>query len=53
MAVVYLAEDRKHHRQVALKVLRPELARWVALFMISRNWDGRGLLALGGDGTLG
>ena len=27
MAVVYLAEDLKHHRQVALKVLRPELAQ--------------------------
>jgi serine/threonine-protein kinase len=26
MATVYLAEDRKHERQVALKVLRPELA---------------------------
>ncbi|MBC7790195.1 MAG: protein kinase [Anaerolineae bacterium] len=26
MAVVYLAEDLKHRRQVALKVLRPELA---------------------------
>jgi serine/threonine-protein kinase len=26
MATVYLAEDRKHRRQVALKVLRPELA---------------------------
>ena len=26
MATVYLAEDRKHHRPVALKVLRPELA---------------------------
>ncbi|MBI3982944.1 MAG: serine/threonine-protein kinase [Gemmatimonadetes bacterium] len=26
MAIVYLAEDLKHHRQVALKVLRPELA---------------------------
>ena len=26
MAVVYLAEDLKHHRQVAVKVLRPELA---------------------------
>jgi eukaryotic-like serine/threonine-protein kinase len=25
MAVVYLAEDIKHHRRVALKVLRPEL----------------------------
>ena len=26
MASVYLAEDLKHHRQVAVKVLRPELA---------------------------
>jgi serine/threonine-protein kinase len=26
MATVYLATDQKHHRQVALKVMRPELA---------------------------
>ena len=26
MATVYLAEDVKHHRHVAVKVLRPELA---------------------------
>ncbi len=26
MATVYLAEDLKHHRQVAIKVLRPELS---------------------------
>jgi serine/threonine protein kinase/tetratricopeptide (TPR) repeat protein len=26
MATVYLAQDRKHHRRVAIKVLRPELA---------------------------
>src|SRR5687768_10407965 len=26
MATVYLAEDVKHHRKVALKVLHPELA---------------------------
>ena len=26
MATVYLAEDLKHNRQVAIKVLRPELA---------------------------
>jgi serine/threonine-protein kinase len=26
MAVVYLADDLKHHRQVAIKVLKPELA---------------------------
>ena len=25
MATVYLATDLKHHRQVAIKVLRPEL----------------------------
>jgi len=26
MATVYLAEDLKHHRKVAIKVLRPDLA---------------------------
>ena len=26
MATVYVAEDLKHHRRVAVKVLRPELA---------------------------
>jgi serine/threonine protein kinase len=26
MATVYLAEDLRHHRKVALKLLRPELA---------------------------
>jgi serine/threonine protein kinase len=26
MAIVYVAEDLKHHRKVAVKVLRPELA---------------------------
>src|SRR5512146_2188198 len=26
MATVYLAEDLKHHRKVAMKVLQPELA---------------------------
>jgi serine/threonine protein kinase len=26
MAIVYLADDLKHHRRVALKILRPELA---------------------------
>jgi eukaryotic-like serine/threonine-protein kinase len=30
MAVVYLAEDRKHRRKVAIKVMRPELAAAVA-----------------------
>src|SRR5688500_9009998 len=27
MATVYLAEDRRHHRPVAVKVLKPELAQ--------------------------
>jgi serine/threonine-protein kinase len=27
MAIVYLAEDRRHQRRVALKVLRPEIAQ--------------------------
>jgi tetratricopeptide (TPR) repeat protein len=31
MATVYLAEDLKHHRQVAVKVLRPELAAALGL----------------------
>ncbi len=31
MATVYLAEDLRHHRKVAVKVLRPELAAVVAL----------------------
>jgi len=31
MATVYLAEDLKHHRPVALKVLRPELAAALGL----------------------
>lgn len=26
MATVYLAEDLRHHRKVAIKVLRPDLA---------------------------
>ena len=26
MATVYLAQDLRHHRKVAIKVLRPELA---------------------------
>jgi serine/threonine-protein kinase len=31
MAIVYLAEDVKHHRQVAIKVLRPEIAAALGL----------------------
>src|SRR4051812_29605629 len=28
-ATVFLAHEEKHHRQVVLKVLRPEVARWI------------------------
>jgi dienelactone hydrolase len=31
MATVYLAEDRKHHRKVAIKVLLPELAHTIGV----------------------
>ena len=44
MAMVYVAEDLKHHRKVAVKVLRPELAgggsRW--------SPDGRFIAYIGG-----
>src|SRR4051812_44094119 len=28
-ATVFLAHEEKHHRQVVLKVLRPEVAKWI------------------------
>ncbi len=37
MATVYLAEDLKHDRQVAVKVLRPDLAAAVGLERFSRE----------------
>jgi Tol biopolymer transport system component/tRNA A-37 threonylcarbamoyl transferase component Bud32 len=37
MATVYLAEDLKHHRKVALKVLRPEIAATVGAGRFSRE----------------
>ncbi len=37
MATVYLAEDLKHHRKVALKVLRPELAATLGPERFSRE----------------
>ena len=43
MATVYLAEDKKHHRKVALKVLKPELAavvgaeRFLAEIQVTAN----------------
>jgi Tol biopolymer transport system component/tRNA A-37 threonylcarbamoyl transferase component Bud32 len=37
MATVYLAEDLKHHRKVALKVLRPEIAATVGAGRFARE----------------
>ncbi len=39
MATVYLAEDLKHHRQVALKVLKPELAATLGADRFLREID--------------
>ncbi len=38
MATVYLAEDLKHHRKVAVKVLRPELAAVLGAERFVRRW---------------
>jgi TolB-like protein/Flp pilus assembly protein TadD len=37
MATVYLAEDERHHRQVAVKVLRPELAQSIGVERFNRE----------------
>ncbi len=37
MATVYLAEDLKHHRQVAVKVLRPEIAATIGAVRFARE----------------
>ena len=39
MATVYLAEDLKHHRQVAIKVLRPEITAVVGTGRFLREID--------------
>jgi len=39
MAVVYLAQDLKHDRQVAIKVLRPELASAIGADRFQREID--------------
>jgi hypothetical protein len=49
MATVYLAEDLKHHRKVAVKVLRPELA---ATRAAPRTCTKRGFVASADGGTL-
>lgn len=38
MAVVYLAADLKHERQVAIKVLQPELAAALGTERSARRW---------------
>ena len=37
MATVYLAEDLRHHRKVALKVLRPDLAATLGADRFARD----------------
>lgn len=48
MATVYLAEDLKHHRNVAIKVLRPELAaqtlNWLDRYLGPVRWGRGGVL---------
>jgi len=39
MATVYLAQDMKHHRKVAVKVLRPEIAATLGAERFSREID--------------
>ena len=57
MATVYLAEDLKHHRKVALKVLRPELAaaigaeRFLAEIRTTANLQHPHILPLFDSGT--
>jgi len=42
MATVYLAEDLKHHRQLAIKVLHPDLGASLAADRFLREIAGRG-----------
>ncbi len=57
MATVYLAEDLKHHREVAVKVLRPELAvvlgaeRFLAEINVTANLQHPNLLPLFDSGA--
>jgi len=58
MATVYLAADLKHHRQVAIKVLRPELAavigaeRFLAEITTTANLQHPHILPLHDSGTV-
>ena len=53
MATVYLAEDLRHHRKVALKVLRPEIAVTVGAGRFSREIETIFALAVHRDGRRG
>ena len=59
MAIVYLADDRKHDRRVALKVLNPELGaalgaeRFLAEIRVTANLQHPNLLPLFDSGTAG
>lgn len=59
MATVYLAEDLKHHRKVAVKVLHPELAttigseRFLAEIAVTANLQHPHILPLFDSGTVG
>jgi Protein kinase domain len=59
MATVYLAEDLKHHRRVAVKVLRPELAavlgaeRFLKEIEVTANLQHPHILPLFDSGTAG
>jgi serine/threonine protein kinase len=59
MATVYLAEDLKHHRKVAIKVLRPELAailggdRFLREVSIAAKLNHPHILALHDSGEVG
>ena len=59
MATVYLAEDTKHHRQVAIKVLRPDLsaaigaARFVQEIELTANLQHPHILPLFDSGEAG
>src|SRR6188768_4342025 len=58
MATVYLAEDLRHHRQVAIKVLKPELAavigaeRFLAEIRTTANLQHPHILALFDSGQV-
>jgi serine/threonine-protein kinase len=49
MATVYLARDARHHREVAIKVLRPDLAASIRLAALARELVPKRALLPAGD----